>query len=280
MTPSRRWLGPTAFLLIGFALGAAAVATRLAAGQAPEDLPHRGLDANLYLQTAAEYRACCLQAYTLAEERLRQHKANLKGTEKPPAVVLDLDETVFDNGVFQTLQLRGGGAYDPRAWDAWEEKAGDQIALVPGAKAFLDAAVKLGVTPVYISNRNAKYLKTVTAAFARLGLPAAADGQVLLADKTSDKTDRRAAAEKAYQVLLYVGDNLRDFDEAYRFADLSRAAGPELDAAIKARKDRVDADRAAWGTKWIVLPNPAYGEWQKPLGRGRDDLDRLAKPSS
>lgn len=279
MRTSRSWLGRIALIFVGFALGAVVVATRSAIGQAPENLPHRGLDSNLYLQTAAEYRACCLQAYNLAEEQLKQVKDAAK-TEKPLAVVLDLDETVFDNGVYQTLQLRAGSGFDPHTWEAWEEKSSDQIELVPGAKRFLEAAVKLGVTPVYISNRNTKYLKTVTTAFVRLGLPPAVDTQFLLADKTSDKTDRRKDTEKVYHVVLYIGDNLRDFDDAYRFPKLDDLSGAGLDAAIKARKDRVDADRAAWGSKWIILPNPAYGEWQKPLGRGRDDLDRLMKPSS
>lgn len=30
------------------------------------------------------------------------------------------------------------------------------------------------------------------------------------------------------------------------------------------------------GKHWIVLPNPAYGEWTKALGRGKVDLERLS----
>lgn len=276
---TRRRLVHAAALLAAFGLGAAVAPPRPATGQVPvappEFLPNRGLDAALYVHTAAEYRACCLQAYAVAEERLAAFKTTAPAG-KPPAVVLDLDETVFDNGGFQAAQVRGGRDYDPRAWDLWEEKP-DGVELVPGAKAFVLAADKMGVRPVYLSNRLAKNAATVRAALKRLGLPAVTDGQLHLATKTSDKTDRRKEVEAAYQVLMYVGDNLRDFDEAYRFADLSRAAGKDLDAAIAARKDRVDADRAAWGRRWIVLPNPTYGEWAKPFGRGRDDLDRLAK---
>ena len=62
-----------------------------------EDPPFRALDSNLYMQTAAEYRACCHQAYNLALERLRQHCGSLAPGSKPPAVIMDLDETVFDN---------------------------------------------------------------------------------------------------------------------------------------------------------------------------------------
>src|SRR5262249_59466627 len=88
---------------------------------------------------------------------------------------------------------------------------------------------------------------------------------------------RRQEVEKEYTVLLYVGDNLRDFDERFRCRKLDPKAAPEeLEQAIRERKDEVDRTRAAWGEKWIVLPNPAYGEWMKPLGQGRKDLDRLA----
>ncbi len=37
----------------------------------------------------------------------------------------------------------------------------------------------------------------------------------------------------------------------------------------------MDQTREKWGKEWIILPNPAYGEWMKPLGLGKRDLDRL-----
>ena len=48
--------------------------------------------------------------------------------------------------------------------------------------------------------------------------------------------------------------------------------------AIKKRNDEVDLTRDAWGAKWIILPNPVYGEWMKPLGLGAKDLDQLVPP--
>src|SRR5215213_4567843 len=52
--------------------------------------------ANLYMQSA-EYRACCLQTYKLAAERLVERLRHLPPDGPPPAVVMDLDETVLDN---------------------------------------------------------------------------------------------------------------------------------------------------------------------------------------
>lgn len=239
-----------------------------------EDPAYRGLDANLYMQTSAEYRACCYQAYNLASLRLKL--AVEKNRTAKLAVVLDLDETVLDNAGFQAMQLRSNLAYDQRLWDMWEREHSDQIGLVPGAKEFLLEAEKLGVAIAYISNRNEKFREQTRAVLVRLGLPVVPDGLLKLTSTTSDKTARRQEVEKDYQVALYIGDNLRDFDDKFRCRKLDKKTPEELNATIRERFTSTDEHRADWGNKWIVLPNPAYGEWTKPLGQGRADLDRLA----
>ena len=65
----------------------------------------RNLDASLYMQTSAEYRAACYQAYRLASLRLNEYLAAPKNP-LDPAVVMDLDETVLDNGGFQAMMIR------------------------------------------------------------------------------------------------------------------------------------------------------------------------------
>lgn len=241
-----------------------------------EEPANRSLDANLYMQTAAEYRASCFQAYNLATFRLKEALAKQKTGKF--AVVMDLDETVFDNSGFQAMQLRSGLAYDQRLWDAWEEKDSDKIVLIPGAKEFILEARKLRVSIIYISNRNNKFREQTRKALTRLEIPVEADSLLKLSTGESDKTARRQEAERDFAVLLYIGDNLRDFDEALRCSKIENETPEELERAIKARKDGVDNQKAVWGEKWIILPNPAYGEWMKPLGRGRSDYDRFAPP--
>lgn len=249
-----------------------------------EVLPNRALDANLYMQTSAEYRAACYQAYNLASERLgrlvRREKAKRKQLKKL-AVVMDLDETVFDNAGFQARLLRSEFSYCQQLWDEWEKDYADKIELIPGAKEFI-LKFKNNVSVVYISNRNNAFRNQTKGALMRLGLPELkSEKQLKLvldpsAPDSTDKTARRQEAENEFKVLLYVGDNLRDFDEALRCSRIESNAPPEeVDRAIKARKDAVDKQKAIWGEKWIILPNPAYGEWTKPLGRGRSDYDRL-----
>lgn len=242
-----------------------------------EDVPLRGLDANLYMQTAAEYRACCYQAYNLATYRLKEKAAEARAKDKDVklAVVMDLDETVFDNAGFQATQLRSGFAYDQRLWDLWEKSSTNKLGFIPGAHEFITAAQNLNVSVIYISNRSEKLRTEAKQALATLGIPIQSEDQLLLSTDSSDKTARREATEKNYTVLLYVGDNLRDFKESYKCPSLGERTPPELQQAIAARKKVVTEDRDLWGDKFIILPNPAYGEWAKPLGNGKADLDLL-----
>lgn len=242
----------------------------------PEEPPNRSLDANLYMQTSAEYRACCLQAYNLARLRLERIVADAKEPAARLAVVLDLDETVVDNSAFQSMMIRSRLAYDQRLWDIWEAEHWDKWGLVPGAKAFIDDARRMGVTVVYLSNRNDRFREQTKRGLDRLGIPPAQESHLRLATDTSDKTRRRTEVEAEYRVVLLVGDNLRDFSEEFRTPKLADDAdGETLRAAIRGRKAKVDAHAADWGDRWIILPNPAYGEWAKPLDRGLRDVEQL-----
>jgi acid phosphatase len=293
MSISSRWRQSLLASLVGLVAGVGLATTlpssartlpQAPAAFKPEVPAQRGLDANLYMQTAAEYRACCLQAYNLATRRVKELYESSKDNGKPLAVVTDLDETVFDNAGFQAMMLRSDLAYDQRMWDQWEEKNADQVGLIPGAKDFLKEVDRLNVTVFYISNRNEKYRPGTLSALQRLGLPFTDAKQLKLATTTSDKTARRKEVEAEYKVLLYLGDNLRDFDEQFRCTvdntrEDKRTTDPaRLAVAIKERKDKVDQTRDKWGREWIIFPNPAYGEWMKALGLGTKDLDRLVPP--
>ena len=291
--PSARQFG--AFVMVGvgaFAAGMYVAGPRSAAEDLPvprtvvrEDPPNRALDANLWMQISAEYRACCYQAYNLARRRLKEKLQSPPpgGWAKPPAVVLDLDETVLDNGEFQTRLIRNGLGYDQATWDDWEKNGYNHVRLVPGSKAFIQEAKRLGVTVVYITNRSQKkeFREGTLNALELLGVEVAGD-DLLAMEGTSDKTARRAAVEQKYTVLLYLGDNLRDFHEGdFKSTVDNLKPGPKtedpakLKAAIVARADAVDRCEDLFGREWIILPNPAYGEWAKVLGLGLADRDRL-----
>lgn len=230
---------------------------------------HRGLDANLFMQTSAEYRACCVQAFNLADRVLsdRLKLATLPVSDKKSAVVFDLDETVLDNGRFQTKQIRDGAAFDAGRWSQWEQKGGSELDLIPGAKPFIKKLESLGIERVYITNRNETCHAQTLEALDRLGISVPPDQLLCSSEETgTNKTKRRELAESRFQVLFYVGDNLRDFDEVFRYNE---------QVGIDGRKKLVDERAEKFGRDWIILPNPAYGEWLKPLGRGEADANQL-----
>jgi acid phosphatase len=225
------------------------------------------LYANLYMQTSAEYRAVCIQTYALAAERLQQKLAVPRLDGNPPAVVMDLDETVLDNGGYESFLDRNKLAYSQPAWDRWERDFASEVRLIPGAKGFIDWAESKGVSVVYISNRADANRAGTIAALRNVGLSVdGIDKRLMLKTNNSDKTARRRLAEQDYRVLMYFGDNLRDFDERFVVPKLDPKDAAGQDRAIADRLAKVDASAYRFGGDWIILPNPVYGEWTAPLG--------------
>lgn len=236
---------------------------------------HENLHAVLWVQTAVEFRATALQAYARARQQLDAALADPAWTAAleqtadasalPPAVVLDLDETVLDNSPFQArairtqVETRATGrraeGFDPVAWDAWcaEGKAG----AIPGAVEFLRYARSRGVTPFFVSNRTGPLEAATRRNLAALGVEVSdAPDTVLLRNErpewaASDKTARRQAVARTHRILLLVGDDLGDFVPA--------------DGSVAVRAERLAAHEARWGTQWIVLANPMYGSWERAI---------------
>lgn len=276
------------FAVSGWLFGQTPSPTPIASKEYQAEEPaNRGLDATLYMQTAAEYRAACYQAYNLATTRLDE----LSRKAGKFAVVMDLDETVFDNSRFQAMLLKNGLAWDKDLWAVWEQEHSDDITLIPGAKEFIERAGQVGAEVFFVSNRNEKFKQQAEDAFARLKIPLKDDSHLkLIADPaspdSSNKTARIRQAERdcGCKVLLFVGDNLRDFDETLAsdklgFGKVNDLADEKLGGVIETRKDAVDKSKDNFGKNWIVLPNPSYGDWKAPLGRGRKDFDRLTSAS-
>ena len=63
-----------------------------------------------YQQRAAEYRALCYQAFNIAHQRVDE--IVLTQTEKPKAIITDIDETVLDNSAYEAHQTLQGKGYE------------------------------------------------------------------------------------------------------------------------------------------------------------------------
>lgn len=248
----------------------------LAPGPQPparENPATRNLDASLWVQTSAEYAACCRQTYQLAWERLREKldkRPKATGGALRPAVVLDLDETVLDNSPYQTYLIRNGLTFSHESWARWERDYPDEVMLVPGAKEFLDRARRAGAVPVFISNRLAKAKPYVIKVLERLKIGTEdIDARLMLAEsvEASGKEPRRKLAREKYDVLMYIGDNLRDLSEDFRAPKGLDANDPDaLRGKARLRRVKVAAATGRFGDDWFILPNPVYGEWTKYAG--------------
>lgn len=232
------------------------------------------LNGVLWVQTSAEYRVSAIQAFRLAELRVKEALADqtiTAATEQtteyqslPPAVIVDVDETVLDNSPFQAHLVETGQEFSPALWEGWVSEA--QAEPVPGAKEFVAFLKDQGVEVFYVTNRK---LKEPTLENIRAALdPDVADNHVLCKYEKrewgSDKTSRRALIAKTYRILLLVGDDYNDF------ARLGKTGASE-------RTHLAEQFQEYWGTRWIVISNPLYGNWERALYDYNFGLSRQGK---
>ncbi len=200
-----------------------------------------------WVRSSAEYRGIVLQTYRTATRRVRElapgHTPNTWG------VVLDADETIISNVEYQLERDRAGLGYSPESWAAWTRRRA--APPLPGAIPFLDEVHRLGGRVVVVTNRSAAECDDTRADLRAFGVPFDA---VLCrpADGGGDKNPRFAAVARGdaspglppLQVLMFLGDNIRDF--------------PHLDQSARTSPDTA---LAPFGDTWFLLPNPMYGSW-------------------
>jgi 5'-nucleotidase (lipoprotein e(P4) family) len=208
-------------------------------------------NATLWFQQSAEMKTTYLQAYDKGKMLLKIKMDTLSQSELKPAVVLDLDETVLDNSPYEARLFLQGDNYSSESWEKWC-KEGKAKAL-PGALDFLNFADSLGVKIFYISNRKIEVFESTLKNLKILKLPQAEKDHLYLRTTKSDKTERRAMVEAHHQILLFVGDNLTDYDQ--KFAERDSTLGKQL--VQKHQKELMH--------NFIMLPNPMYGEWESAL---------------
>ena len=217
---------------------------------------HEMLNATLWQHTSAEYECAVQQAYRLAQENLdkaladEQWNAALEqqgnAATLPPAILLDLDETVIDNTEYEVRIIRELGQYSPESFAQWCESV--EAPGITGAAEFLEYAQSRQVAVFYYSARK-EALRGCTARNLRaLGLPFADDSHLLLDDGTS-KSEYRSMIASKYRLLLLLGDNLEDFVE-----------GSKTQSGL--RRELAQRYAGRWGREWIILPNPMYGHWE------------------
>lgn len=266
-------------------LAACSTTTSVPQTPPPADLPetasaspcnpgHTILNATLYVQSAAEFRAASLQTFALARRALDEALADptrvgaleetVEAPSQPPALIVDLDETVLDNTAFEARVIRAGKTYDGKTWKEWTAEGA--ATAIPGALPFLAYAKSRGVTVFYISNRDEDERPGTRLNLQRLGFPFQTDVEtLLLRDGSTDKSGRRAQVASSYRVLLLAGDDLNDFANT-------------REKSWQERQDLVNRMESWWGTRWFMLPNPMYGSWENAaIASGGTPCERVER---
>lgn len=225
------------------------------------------LNAVLWAQTSIEAQANALAAYALAKIRLDEALADPTWTaateqtgdykDLPPAIILDVDETILNTSPYQARGIVGNVGFDPKTWTRYVNSKIDPA--IPGAVDFTQYAASKGVKVFYVTNRTKEEEAATTEHLKTLGFPMGDNVDTMLTAKeqpdwTSAKGTRRTVIAKDYRILLLIGDNFGDFSDAYK-------------ATLEERQKSYDAASDRWARSWIVIANPMYGSFEtSPYG--------------
>ncbi len=220
------------------------------------------LFSSLFHQRAAEYRALCLQGYNIARMRIDSYKPI---TNKPLAIITDIDETILDNSPYAVHQAYNGKEYDTQSWYEWTEKAAADT--MPGAGAFLSYAASKNVRIFYITNRDEKEKAATIRNLQRFNLPDADEAHFFGKQNISSKELRRQQVMQGHEVILLMGDNLADLSSLY-----DKKTEEE-------RRSNTDILAAEFGKKFIIFPNVNYGDWESSMYKYNYKLTQMQKDS-
>ena len=244
-----------------------------------------GERATLWVRNSAEFRAASEIIYRSARDALARGLTDPSWSAEPaqtgdlsalpPAVVMDIDDTVLDNSEPQARMIlkETCPAEFATVWDAWlAERAAPGV---PGAVDFIRAARAMKdlqgrpVRVFFITNRECSrrtgsdapcpQQDDTLANLRALGLdaPTLTEDLMLKGENPqwpSEKLPRRLEVARGHRIVVNVGDDFGDFLPDVRRQD------------VPARERARCANRERWGTQWFVVPNPMYGSWQAALG--------------
>ncbi|MBD2132639.1 5'-nucleotidase, lipoprotein e(P4) family [Sphaerospermopsis sp. FACHB-1094] len=244
-----------------------------------QQLNQQGMLAVNWVQQSGEYRALAYQAFNIAKFNFDIAKSKKIAR---PAIIVDIDETVLDNSPYQAGLLDSNQGFELSTWNQWIKA--EKAKAVPGAVEFVNYVNKNGGKVFFVSNRNAKSVKTskindleisTINNLKAVGFTGVNENTVLLKGEFSkiingkednskqwrvDAVKNGSADKTKYTVVALIGDNLNDFDET-------------IGKTNQERRDFTDKYRHAYGmlniTKtgkiqpaYIAMPNPMYGNWE------------------
>jgi 5'-nucleotidase (lipoprotein e(P4) family) len=251
--------------LLAAVLFTACSPTQKVVNHAPLDpqavLAQQNVNAALYQNASAEVAWLFEQGYAHARLKL---DVNLRDTSSlKPAVIVDVDETVLDNSPYELENLFAGRTYNDSTWKLWTARA--TAKPMPGALAFLKYAESRGCAVFYITNRHVSEKDVTIANLKTHGFPMADNAHVMTMDATSDKTERRQLVQAGHRVVLYVGDQLTDYNQLLK------------DRSIEDGLPSMYRMSELLHRFFILLPNSTYGYWRDGITGKGSDAEKLQR---
>jgi 5'-nucleotidase (lipoprotein e(P4) family) len=205
-------------------------------------------------QTAAEYRALYHQGFNIARLHVELALAKRRPGDKPLAVISDLDDTlVLPLAYWGYLVNRNMDFFDDPEWDRWIPS--NQIVASPGAQDFLRFCRDNGVEVFYVTSRDQgdRTYEYAMAQLKLLGFPNADTAHLTVLRETSNKQPRQDEIAKTFETVVYLGDSLNDFRRKY------------YSKSVDERLALMEEDRALYGRKYVLFPNPTDGHWMRAI---------------
>jgi acid phosphatase len=233
------------------------------------------LNSVLWMQASVEYEAVTYQIFKIAEYRLDEALADTNWVavfpkktgmgKKKPAIIVDIDETILNNSPYRAGLLQTNLKKSEQTYLSWVNQV--RARAIKGSIRFLRLARDKGVTIFYVTNRHELVKETTRLNLRNLGFPLEIDFETILTPKEKDfnKNLRRRLIAKHYRVIMIFGDDLIDFSDIFdgRY--------------VEDRRTLVKDNRALFGKKWFILPNPIYGSWDNALYFYDENISEIEK---
>lgn len=230
----------------------------------------------LWAEYSAEYQAICAQVYAQARRDLPRLLDDpdwtaLPGEQdvagKPPAIILDVDETVVSNADYQKTLAHT--PYSRSAHFDWMRN--NKAAPVRGAGRLINAAREAGVEVFFLTNRacerfeglpgSCPYEQITIDDLREAGIETDAEHVLMAWEKPGwdkEKLTRREYVAETYRVIMVFGDDYSDFVPCMREKPRAHCKEPATRASRHAALETYDD---YWGNGWYILPNPMHGSW-------------------
>jgi acid phosphatase len=243
----------------------------------PTPVPTDDIDIGIrWAEFSAEYQAISAQVYAAARRDLPRLLADPNWTalpgqvdaaDKPPAIILDVDETVVSNADYQKSLL-----YAPYSrFGHFDWMRNHTAAPVRGAVEMVDAARAAGVTVFFLTNRaceafdgvdgDCPYEQVTIEDLREAGIETDREHMLMAWEQpgwSKEKLNRREYVARTHRVIMLFGDDYGDFVHCTRNKPLAPCTEPATRAS---RHAALDTYANYWGNGWYIFPNPMHGSW-------------------